>query len=602
MIKISNIIKKFININCVLILLISIFQICTVYVIIRNSLPKLVIIIFIIPLIMYNFHLNNLIKNIKPTFNNRKSKNIFYLIIIILSLVFYKSINLQILFVNEGIMSIPYIIGMFLWYVQFVLILTCMLEKINIPRITFNKKYYILLYAIPSLIVFVLVYFIYFPGLCSADSIYIWTEVGNNVYSDAHPIVYMFLIKLLRLIWNDIAVVGLFQIILCSFTFGFVVNEMDSIGAPKWLCWSIAVIIPLIPANAMYTITFWKDTPYTIGLLILSILLFRCVTSNYYYNKKAFPQIFFVSLFTLFMRHNALLSVMLSLFILGIFYIFKKDKRLIVKTLILGASLMVAFFGIKAALFNVLASSNTNAEYTGKTFSFRVPVTIPTQQIIYTEHVAGTSFTQEEKKLFKEFYNIKGLEKHKEKYKENNIWQYYHKPEKTTNFYTINQDPTKFWRYYFNLWMRFPKSMLGGYERITSINWASSSYGSVAYRGTVTCNIKGLDSYIYRPIIKGGMNYKLDKSIFAYKESSLALIFWRPALAFIFMLLLMYVAVRKHGIGAMFLALPVILNQLTYFIITASQDTRYTYINYTMFIIMLVLAMLDSSKNKEHNS
>ena len=79
--------------------------------------------------------------------------------------------------------------------------------------------------------------------------------------------------------------------------------------------------------------------------------------------------------------------------------------------------------------------------------------------------------------------------------------------------------------------------MFGGYEKITSINWASSSYGSVAYRGTVDAQMDGFEVYEFRPIIKKAMNYKLDKIFFTYKDSSLAGVFWRPAFAFIFMLL-----------------------------------------------------------------
>lgn len=587
--------KYNINIEKFILIISSIIQIISIYVIIREVIPKLVIIIFILPLIILNFYFYDYIKTRLPKLNTKKSKIKYWITIITISIIFYKSIMLKGLFINKGIMTIPYILGMVLWFVQFVLIITCLLERINITNSTNKNKWDIILFAIPSLAIFTLVYFIYFPGLCSADSLYVWTQVGKNIYSDAHPIVYMFLIKGLRLIWDDIAVVALFQILLCSFTFGFIVNELRIMGVPKWLCWVIAIILPAIPANTMYAVTFWKDVPYTMGLLILCILLLRCITSNYYNTKKALPQIFLISLFTLFMRHNALVSVIISLFILGLYYIFRKDKKLIIKTLILGICLVVSYFGIKNIIFCALETSNTSGEYTGKSFvKFNMPTTIASQQIIYTQDVAGTSFTQDEIQLFDKYFNIDKLQEHKQKYTANNIWQFYHKPNETLNHKAVNQFRNEFWRYYFKLWRRFPKSMIGGYERITSICWASSSFGSVAYRGTVDCYVKGLDLYEYRPIIKNGMNYKLDKSIFAYKDSSIACVLWRPAFAFILMLLLMYVAAKRHGAKIILFALPVILNQLTYFIVIASQDTRYTYVNYTMFIIMFVLSVMKS--------
>ena len=105
-------------------------------------------------------------------------------------------------------------------------------------------------------------------------------------------------------------------------------------------------------------------------------------------------------------------------------------------------------------------------------------------------------------------------------------------------------------------------AMFGGYEKITSINWASSNYGSVAYRGTVTANVEGLDQYEYRPIIQNSMNYTLDKSVFAYISSSMSIIFWRPAFALLLMLLFSHVAYRKHGAGAIYMILPVIYYSL----------------------------------------
>lgn len=596
--QIYSIIKSNLTKKRAIVFFISLLQLSYLYVVIRYALPKLTIVVFIAPILVYNKFLLDFIVEKLPDFSSRKDRAIYFALCFFLSIAFYKSINLVTVFVREGSMSIPYVLGGMLFFLQFVLIITSLLCRVAISRKTnIRRTYYIFIYAIPSLLITTLLYLIYFPGLCSADSLHVWTEVGNNIFSDTHPIIYMLLIKLLRILWNDIAVIALFQIILCSLTFGFITNELRNMNVPNMLCWICAVLLPLIPANAMYTITMWKDVPYTMGLLLLCMLLLRSLTSDYYSSKRAFAQIFVVSLFTLFMRHNALISVMLALFFFGVHFIVKRDKKLIFKTLILGFTLIIAFFGIKSMLFCILSSDNTNGDYTGNSLasSSKFPPTIAQQQIIYTEHIAGTSFNHLERTWFKRFFNEEGLSSHKEKYSANSIWQFYHKPLETTNLKEFNEHPDVFWKLYWRLWWRFPRSMFGGYERITSINWASSSYGSVAYRGTVTTNIEGLELYVYRPIIQKSWNYKLDKSIFAYIDSSLTLICWRPAFAFLMTMLFCIVAYRKHGPGPFFMFLPVILNQLTYFIVTASQDTRYTYVNYTLVMIMLVLSLMKPS-------
>ena len=129
------------------------------------------------------------------------------------------------------------------------------------------------------------------------------------------------------------------------------------------------------------------------------------------------------------MRHNALLSVFLSLFILGVHYLIRKDKKLIIKTLILGVALIVSYYGIKNISIGVLSSSGTGGEFSGESLIYyTIPPTIAQQQLIYTEDAAGTSFTPEEKEMFARVFKVEGLAAHKQKYSENDIWMYYHKP------------------------------------------------------------------------------------------------------------------------------------------------------------------------------
>ena len=101
-----------------------------------------------------------------------------------------------------------------------------------------------------------------------------------------------------------------------------------------------------------------------------------------------------------------------------------------------------------------------------------------------------------------------------------------------------------------------------GYQKITSIIWSSSTYGSVAYRGTNDdINIEGVEPYVFRPVIKKFMDAKLYRSVFNYSDSSLSVVFWRPALAFILSLILLLIAKRKHGRAAWFVFIPVFLTR-----------------------------------------
>ncbi len=65
-------------------------------------------------------------------------------------------------------------------------------------------------------------------------------------------------------------------------------------------------------------------------------------------------------------------------------------------------------------------------------------------------------------------------------------------------------------------------------------------------------------------------------------------------------LVLLLVTFRKHGVGTIVFFLPTFFNQITYLLVTASQDTRYTYINYTIFVILLALALTKSIKSSSN--
>ena len=593
-------IREKLNAKNITALLFSVFQLCYLFVLLRTSVSKLIILLFVLPVFLFNFAFIKFTDKNASSLATIKDKIKFYLPVTVVSLLFCKSLCVEIFSPEYGALSIPAGIGIAAFSFQLVIFLVFALEKINLSAKPDKKKHSIFLYAIPSAIILTFLYLVYFPGVRSIDSLMIWTDVGMNSYNDAHPIIYMFLIKFLRLLWNDIAVMTLFNTVISVFTFAFVANELGRMGLPKWACWAVAVILPLFPANALYSVTMWKDVPYTMGLIILSILILRCFTGDYYYSKRALPQIFFAALFTLFMRHNALFSVFLPLFIVGVYYLVKKDKKLIIKTLILGAALIVSYFGIKNITVAALSSEDTGGSFSGQTLvTYNFPPTIAEQQLIYTEGVVGESFTPEEREAFEVIFNMEGLKAHKEKYWENDIWMYYHKPGETT-YHKCSVE--YFWDYYFKIWKRFPRQMAIGYQKITSIIWSSSSYGQVAYRGTTdNVNVEGLEPYEFRPIIKRFMDAKLFRTVFNYNDSSFTAVFWRPAFPFMLSLILLIAAYRKHGRAAWFVLMPVIFNQITYLIVIASQDTRYVYINYTMFIVMFCLALLKPADKQEGN-
>ncbi len=502
---------KHFNAIMLLSLISSFLQYSYLHIMLNGIIPKFILLLFLMLLYLFNTKIYEYIAKELEQYKKLYSKILNLIIVVFLSLIMIKSFNLTLFMYSESILKIPAELGLTLIGFQNVFILTMILGKINLKqKNTGRSKYDILLFAIPSAIILVFLYLVYFPGQISADTVYVWTRAGQNKYNDLHPLFYMLLIRGLRYIWNNIAIVTLFHVLFSIFTFSFVANELRRMGTPKWLCWAVAIILPILPTNALYSVTIWKDVPYTLGLIILSMLLLKSITSDYYRSKKALPQIIIVSLFILFMRHNGLFSVFIPLFLLGVYQIFKKDKKLIIKTLIIGFSLLVLFFGIKSLSVKLLGDN-----YENKTLlSMKLPHTIQTQQIIYTQYKSADRFTEQETEMFNNLFDEEKLGNHKKQYEKYDTWMFYYKVSLDKEF--ILNNPDAFRNYYHELMKKYPRDMLKGYEKITSIMWATTDYGPTAYRAKGELSIEGYEEIRPNPIIKT-VAYKLDNSIFMHR-------------------------------------------------------------------------------------
>ena len=82
-------------------------------------------------------------------------------------------------------------------------------------------KYRILLYALPSIVVFSFYLVGFFPGIMTVDSTIQWSQIHSNHYNDWHPVVHTWFLKLITQVWDYPAAIGITQILMISFTFGY---------------------------------------------------------------------------------------------------------------------------------------------------------------------------------------------------------------------------------------------------------------------------------------------------------------------------------------------------------------------------------------------
>lgn len=139
---------------------------------------------------------------------------------------------------------------------------------------------WIAVYALPLLLVWSLTLLAFWPGLMSWDSLYQWWQMSSGNINDVHPAFHTLMNGVITRIWPSPGAVALFQVFWLSLTagWGFYLLRKERISTRLIaLTW---ILFILYPVNQVFVITLWKDIPYSIVLLALSLLLLQVSLSE----------------------------------------------------------------------------------------------------------------------------------------------------------------------------------------------------------------------------------------------------------------------------------------------------------------------------------
>ena len=204
------------------------------------------------------------------------------------------------------------------------LVLTIFLAGVQIKPapVLQSKKGFWLLYALPMIAVWGIYLLTFFPAVMTPDSIRQWGQVISGQFNDALPVVHTLLVILLTRLWFSPAVVIVFQIIALALTVAWGIHLLEDQGLPRWAGWGLALVFALSPVNGNMVVSLWKDIPYSICLLLLSLMILKAVFSKGTWLGERFSWLWLIlvglgiSLF----RLNGLPVPILSLIVLAIVY------------------------------------------------------------------------------------------------------------------------------------------------------------------------------------------------------------------------------------------------------------------------------------------
>ena len=233
--------------------------------------------------------------------------------------------------------DIVYVILSFIWVHPIALLL---LEKIlfignpqNIGKQKFNRSIrwqLVILMMIPCIL-----FCIGFnPAITSSDSEYcfdlahkIWeTEV---VMEDWQPPFYIFILNILIKIYDSVSFVIIIQCICFSLVFVDGILYFNEKGVSRKLLVIIYCFISFGISNLIQLSTLWKDIPYMISMMWLTILIIKFVLDKDLYQKKWswYIQLVFASVFSALFRQNGILPVFVIIILFPL--ISKESKKVL---------------------------------------------------------------------------------------------------------------------------------------------------------------------------------------------------------------------------------------------------------------------------------
>lgn len=128
-------------------------------------------------------------------------------------------------------------------------------------------------YAIPPAAAWCVYLAVFWPGLMSADSLDQWAQAKWGVIDDRHPAAHTMLIWAITRVWRSPAAIALVQIIVLAAIAGQVFAILRRIGMPRLACATVCALFAVSPVNGLMVIALWKDIPYSIAVLGLTLIV-----------------------------------------------------------------------------------------------------------------------------------------------------------------------------------------------------------------------------------------------------------------------------------------------------------------------------------------
>lgn len=463
------------------------------------------------------------------------------------------------------------------------------------------KKRYILMYTLLPLMLSLVYFWAFYPGILVIDSVNQWQQAHSTFFNDWHPVMMTWIILLTTKVWDNPAAFVILQFMLTSFITGYVIYAFRSLGVNRRVLIGGWLFLSFFPMNALYSVIIWKDTLYCYFLLLLTTLLILVFHSKGGWLKSTDNLIllYFTTAGLVFFRHNGPPVLLASLVVL-LFFFRKNYWRMhavfaaVTITFLIVSGPIFSYFhvypsdkteslGIPIQQIGGIIKGNGNMSSTQKSFFSQM---LPT-----TEWKRIYQPTQVDPVKFHKGFNKMIIRKNPIGFAKNWAGIVIQNPKlATSSFLSMEQLVYKF---------DVPQNQMRPIFRYKVF----SSYRPVYFLSTST--IKA-DHVSYKPFHYSAYgtkyaNIDIASLIKKYNDlflNGMARIIILPAFYLYLTLIFLFVIILKGGWRLSLAAVPAVLNLGSMAIAIPAQDPRYLFSNYLLIVPFLFLATLIAGKRE----
>lgn len=442
-------------------------------------------------------------------------------------------------------------------------------------------------------------FLINFPGTMTVDSFNQLSQArGLTPLHDHHPWVHTLIIKLFYNIGYSlsnnvtvgIAAFILAQMLLVSLGLGFTAETLASLGSGRMGAVIVIAGFILFPYHAAFTITMWKDILFALGVLIITILLYKELVAGI--RPGVADSLLFVlsSLAVCLFRHNGFYAYILCALIFAFRAIVNRRSS----DAYVGKNARTAILTLVSILICLIINGPVKSGLNVQNGDFGHELAIPLQQIARVVQLNG-DISDEELEELARVNSIEYIVNNYEPGGADNMIQWLVAGDSDY----VKNNKGRFLKLYLSLGLKNPNAYIMAFIDQTKGYYTTMMPEQTAYYGILP-NGDNLDNY---PIFGAGVKIKINEILSKLQDVlPVYAIFYSPG-ACLLILILMIGIEKVRGRRSMLLVfLPQLCLTLTVLIATPLvADLRYAYALMLSMPSLIVMVSTPLFCQKGHN-